>query len=287
VRSAIYGTVLFGLSSWFLHVSRYGGIDVLYLWALPTLIAVFIAWDRHHELKKAGFIALAALGIILYVPGLVWLVLACLLLQSHVLRDSWQSMERTGWRLLLILFPLLVVAPLAFALVRDSSLVLTWLGLPHHFGTPLHMVRGLAHSVSFFVFRGPATPEVWLTRAPILSFFAMVMAVLGFLFYAKHFRAPRTRLLFACFIIGAVLFAVGGPVTISILVPIVYLFVAAGFGYLLHEWLHVFPRNPLARSVGFGLLAVAVALTCIYELKAYYIVWPHNQATESAFHTHD
>jgi hypothetical protein len=286
VRSAIYGSVIFGLCSWFLHISRYASVDVLYLWALPTLLAILIAWERHHTRKLLLFLLVAGLSLLLYVPGMAWLVLAGLLLQPHLLVHSWRSAEKALWRLLLIIAPLILLMPLIIAFIRQPWLIQTWLGLPHHFGSPQSMLRGLIHSVSFFVYRGPATPELWLARAPILNFFATVLAVLGVLFYAKHYQAPRTRLLFVSFIIGAVLFALGGPVSISLLVPLVYLFVAAGFGYLLHEWLTVFPRNPLARGIGFSLLGLAVALSCVYELKAYYVVWPHNQATKTAFHKH-
>jgi hypothetical protein len=284
VRSAIYGSVIFGLSSWFLHVSRYASVDVLYMWAMPMMLAVLIAWDRHNERKIALVCAVAAVSVLLYIPGMVWLVLAGLLLQSHLLLDSWHNAERFVWRFTLLLTPLIILLPLVLAFVSHPTLVQTWLGLPQHFGAPGSVLRGLVHSVSFFVYRGPATPELWLLRAPILSFFGMVMAVLGVLFYAKHYRAPRTRLLFACFVIGALLFALGGPVSISILVPLVYLFISAGFGYLLHEWLTVFPRNPLARGIGFTLLGVAVGLACLYNLKSYFVVWPHNSATHVAFH---
>jgi hypothetical protein len=110
------------------------------------------------------------------------------------------------------------------------------------------------------------------------------MALLGVLFYAKHLQAPRTRLLGSMFILGAVLFALGGPVPFTVLVPIAYLFVVAGIAYLLHEWLSVFPRNPLARSLGYGVLALAVTLSCTYNLRAYFIAWPHSRTTVTTFH---
>jgi hypothetical protein len=287
VRSAVYGTVIFGFSAWFLHVSRYASFDVLYLWALPTLLAIIIAWDRYHERRNVTFAAIAALSLLLYIPGMVWLVLAALLLQPHHMQDGWRAAKNVAGRSALLLLPVILLIPLIWAFSRTPSLAQTWLGLPQSFGTPESIVRGIAHSVSFFVYKGPATPELWLPRTAILTFFGMVMVLLGTLFYAKHIRAPRTRLLLAFFIVGALLFAIGGPVTISILVPLVYLVVAAGFGYLLHEWLQVFPRNPLARSVGFGLLGLAVILSCAYNLKAYYVAWPHSTATKAAFHEHN
>lgn len=284
VRTAVYGTVIFGFSSWFLHVSRFASLDVLYLWALPTLLAIMITWDRYHERRRAVYLAFLVLSVLLYIPGLVWIVLASLLLQPHLLLHGWRTARNVGGRIVLLLVPVAVVAPLIMAFVRTPSLIQTWLGLPSHFSTPATVAHGVVHSVSFFVYRGPDDPTLWLLRVPILSFFCVVMLLLGILFYIKHFRAPRTRLLLAYFIIGALLFALGGPVTISILVPIVYLVIAAGFGYFLHEWLHVFPRNPLARAVGFGLLGIAVMLTCAYDMRAYYIAWPHNRATQAAFH---
>ena len=52
---------------------------------------------------------------------------------------------------------------------------------------------------------------------------------------------------------GVVLVGLGGPVGLSILVPLLYVAVATGLAYLLHEWLKVFPNNPLARGFGIGL----------------------------------
>lgn len=282
-RSAVYGVIIFGLSAWFLHVSRYASTDVLYLWALPTLLAVMIAWDRHQKRRRITYGAMAALAFLLYIPGLIWFVIAALLLQPQLLINSWKTTKNYIGRSLLILLPFVLLIPLFYAFARTPSLIQTWLGLPQDFGTPEGVVRSLLHSFSFFVYKGPDTPELWLARAPILSFFSTVMALLGVLFYSKHLHAPRTRWLITFFVIGALLFAIGGPVKLSILVPLVYLFVTAGVGYLIHEWLQVFPRNPLARSIGYVFIASTVAISCAYNLKAYYIAWPHNTATKAAF----
>jgi hypothetical protein len=283
VRSAIYGTVLFGLSSWLLHVSRYGGPQVLYLWALPTLLALTIAWDRH-KVGATHYFLIALLAALLYIPGLVWLIAVVLILQPHLFTVSWRKLSNPFGRVSGLLLFVALMAPLAYALLSHPSLVRTWLGLPNHFASINVMVHNLLHSVSFFVYRGPADATVWLPRLPILDFFTMVLAVIGVIFYAQHFHAPRTRMLIILFVVSALLLALGGPVTVSLLVPMVYLFVAAGLGYLLHEWLQVFPRNPLARGVGFSLIGVAVALSCLYNVRSYFVAWPHNTQTKVAFH---
>jgi hypothetical protein len=104
---------------------------------------------------------------------------------------------------------------------------------------------------------------------------------MGLVFYIHHWQAQRTHLLFAYVIFGAILVGFGGPVTMSILLPIVYLIATAGTAYTLHFWLRLFPRNPVARSFGIGLMGCLVMLAAFYNLKLYYQVWPHNPDTQA------
>lgn len=283
VRSALFGTIIFATASWFLHVSRYASYEILYLWAVPTLLAVHIAWERHSKNALATFAAVLLICILLYIPGFFWLVLAVLSLQYHHLLDGWRSLNKLWRRIALVAMFIVALAPLAAAIVRHPALGQTWLGLPHTFADPAEIPRRLAQSVTFLVWRGPLTPALWLDRLPVLSIFTAAMALLGVFFYAKHFSAPRTRLLAAIFVIGAIFYAIGGAVGYSALVPVVYLLIAGGVGYLLHEWLRVFPRNPLARSIGYILIAFIIGLNCLYTLRSYFIAWPHSPTTVAAF----
>lgn len=284
LRTAIFGTVLFGLSSWFLHISRLGTTDILYLWAIPTLLAVHLAWQRYIAKPWASFLAIVALAALLYIPGLVWLIFISLLLHPRQFAATWQHLKYWWARVGLVVLFILLVAPLSWAFLRTPTLFQSWLGLPHTFEQPIDTVKRLADSVSFFVFRGPKLPELWLDRLPLLDIFSIVMVLLGSIFYGRHILLPRTRLLVSLFVLGAVFFALHGPVTFSLLVPIIYFVIAAGVGYLLHEWLRVFPRNPLARSVGFGLLGVVIILSCTYNVRAYFVAWPHSPTTSITFH---
>ena len=283
IRTAFFGTILFGFSSWFLHISRLASPEVLYLWAVPTLLATHIAWERHIKKSTATFFAIVVFGILLYIPGMLWLVILSLGLQSHHLVNGWKQLKRIWQRIVLILLFLLILTPLAIALIQTPSLIQTWLGLPQVFNQPGEMPKRLVQSISFLVWRGPKQPELWLDRLPILDVFSILMAFLGVIFYIKHLLAPRTRLLVGIYIIGAFLYALGGSVGFSVLIPVVYLIIAAGVGYLLHEWFRVFPRNPLARSVGLGLMGLAIGFACLYNFRAYFVAWPHNTATTTVF----
>lgn len=284
VRTAVFGAVILATASWFLHVSRWGGTEVAYLWAVPMLIATQIAWERHSSRPIASFLAVIVLALLLYVPGMFWLILVSLGLQYRHVLESWQKLQTIQQRVALPLAFGIILIPLIIAFLRTPSLAETWLGLPERFSAPAQMLARLGHSFTFLFWHGPSDSQLWLSNLAILNLFTIAMTIGGVLFYGTHITAPRTRLLIGLFIVSIIFFALGGPVGYSIVMPLVYLLVAAGIGYLLHEWLRVFPRNPLARSIGFGLLSLVVALSCLYNLRSYFIAWPHNPATKTAFH---
>jgi len=283
VRTAAFGSVVFVFSTWLLHAGRLGTVDAVYLWAILALLATHIAWERREQSPVAAFLSLALLAVLLYVPGMVWLELLLLGIAPRHLVAGWQSLKAWWLRALLVLMLAIIVAPLVAACIAQPSLAQLWLGLPTSYGTPAAMLHRLLNSLSYFIWKGPANPAAWLDHLPVLNAFGVIMAVAGVLFYGKHFAAPRTRLLLGMFIVGAIFFALGGPVSFGILVPIVYLVVAGGIGFVLHEWLRVFPHNPLARGIGFGLIGLAIILSCAYNLRAYFVAWPHNSQTVATF----
>lgn len=284
IRTAIFSIILFATSGWFLHVSRFAGVDVMYLWAVPTLIAVQIAWERHAKLPWISWAAVAIIALLLYIPGMIWLVLLSFGLHPAQLIRSWQHTRRWWQWLVLTVVGLLFATPLLQAFVRHHSLIQTWVGLPNHYHAASQIGHGLLHSVSFLVYRGPIDPQRWLDRIAVLDIFSIVMLLLGVVFYIRHALAPRTRQLLGMWVIGAIFFALGGPVSYSVLVPIAYLVVTGGIGYLLHEWLRVFPKNTLARATGYSVLGLVVGAACIYQLRSYFVAWPHAPSTISAYH---
>lgn len=282
-RITAFGTILFATASWYLQVSRHASPDILYLFAVPALLVIHLLWERLLNRVWVIYLLIAALALLLYIPGLIWLELAGLLLQPHHLGNTWRRLQRWWQRAAAFLLGAGLLLPLAAALVQHTSLAKIWLGLPANFSDPAQIPRRLVQTLSFFVWRGPLEPQLWLDRLPILTIFTTIMALLGAFFYLKHLSAPRSRLLLGLLVVGAVFYALGGAMRFSVLVPIVYLVIACGVGYLLHDWLRVFPRNPLARIAGYGLLSLAVVLSCTLSLRSYFVAWPHNPATVQAF----
>lgn len=284
-RTAILTGLLFATGAWTLHVSRLASFDVLYLWATPTLLLINSLLQRQVRQPVVWYGSLLIWGLMLYVPGLVWLIVLSVWSQRQSLLRAWQYFRRWWQRLLYILAALIWLPLLVVDLLRPGNLV-TWLGLPTHWAPfPTLAKHLIAVPVHLFI-RGPEYPDRWLGRAPLLDVFTLAICLLGIYFYAQHLRASRSRLLGLWALLGTLLVGLGGPVSLSLLVPLLYVGAAAGIAYLLHEWMHTFPNNPVARTLGLGVIALAVALSCTYNLRAYLVAWPHNQSTTTVFKYH-
>jgi hypothetical protein len=281
-RTAFFSTALFATGAWTLHISRLASFDVLYLCALPLLLLANLGLHRKPGNPVVLFGSMLLWGSLLYIPGLVWLVALNIYWQWEDILSGWKELKDTLRRSLYVLSGLIWLPLLIIQLSRATSWQ-TWLGLPAHLPNVAHFFRHLLEVLLQLFVRGPNNSELWLAKAPVLDIFTLVMCGLGIYFYASHVKAFRARMLASYFVLGVILISLGGSVGLSLLVPLLYIAAAAGIAYLLHDWLRVFPRNPLARGLGIGLVCLAVALASTYNLRAYFVAWPHNPAAHASF----
>lgn len=282
-RTALIAGLLFATGAWTLHASRLASFDILYLCAIPLMLLANIALQRHSSKAPAMYGSMLLWGALLYIPGMIWLLLINAYFQRKNILKGWQHFSQ-WWQRALYVLAGLIWLPLLVNNLRSVELLKTWLGLPLHLEPPLTLIK---HFIGVFVhlfIRGPQYPDIWLGRAPILDVFTLAMFLIGLYFYATHWKSSRSKLFGSFFLAGSILVALGGPVGLSLLVPMLYIVAATGITYLIKDWLQVFPLNPLARGLGLGLVAVAVVLACAYNLRAYFIAWPHNDTTSATFH---
>ena len=281
-RTAIFGTVLFATSAWFLHVSRLASNDVMYLLAIPLLIATGIAISRNSN-KAIVFYGTAFIwGLLLYIPGLFWLVALTIFWQRKYIKAGWLHFKALWQRFLYVFIGLFWLPLLANYLLRSRD-ILGWLGAPYDYATPLVIVKDfLAVFVHLFI-RGPQYPEMWMGQLPVLNIFILICCIVGIYFYARNIKASRTRQLFSYFGVGLLLVGINRAIGLSLLVPLMFIFAATGVAYLLREWLKVFPNNPFARSLGITIICIAVGLSAIYGIRSYFVAWPHNPNTKTIF----
>lgn len=281
-RSAWLATTLFATSGWLLHVGRLGAADILWV-VLPLALILLGSWvnaTEHHG--SALLITALVFGVALFVPAAIWFVAAYIFLLGKALAGHLSDAK--GWQLAsAILIFLLFAGTLAFSLYHSPELVRPWLGLPHTMPSMVGALKSWADSVLYLFARGPYAPELWLAHTPVLDVFTTAICLLGAYFYAKHFRNLRARMLATFALLGSIFTALNGATGMSFIVPLAYLVAATGLTYLLHEWLTVFPRNPVARYAGVALVSVAIASAVTYHVASYFVAWHDSPATTTAF----
>ncbi len=280
-RTALLSTILFGTSAWFLHTARMGTPDVL-LFGVLTLVACSV-WLRRTNNPIALLLCFAIAAALLYVPGMI----AVLILGAIW---HWQTIDtifkRHLWMVSLGGFVLLAaLAPIAWAIYKTPELWKTYVGLPAT-GWPdvTEVLKNLYEiPAGFFLRFTDASPEQWLGHLPILDAFSMAMVFIGVYVCIKHWRLVRVKQLVFALIIGLALASLGGAVSVSVLVPFAYLLAATGIAYLLDQWFKVFPRNPIAQTLGVGIISITVLVASCYYLRHYFVAWPNNSETKAVY----
>jgi len=280
-RVAMLTTLMFATSAWFLHSSRLIGPNSLYL-LLPALILCGVLLHRGTAPRFVAICAVALAIGLLYVPGMIWIIIPGLLWQWRLI---WQQLqEREAWVLTLIaLLGTGFLVPLVMAAINDPSILQTLVGLPDKLPNPVDFARNLARVPWQLIARAPNNPEMNLGRLPLVDVFTGTMALLGGYAYFYRRKLDRAKLLVGVLVFGALLIALGGPVPIVILLPVVYVFAAAGITMMLQRWFTVFPRNPVARGIGIGIITTAIFASCFYNLQRYFVAWPDSPATKATF----
>lgn len=282
-RAALIGTILFGCSSWFLHVGRLGVPQVMFLGVI-ALVACGV-WIREKRAGIAVILGLTLAGGLLYTPGMAWFVVLGLIWQWKHIDAAFR--KHLGSVSIGALIFLATLVPLAWRFYHTPSLIKVWLQLPANWNQPLHFLHNLIDVPLAFFVRSPVNPEQWLGNLAILDIFTIIMFGLGAYIFCKYFKLARVKLVVGLAIVGSIVIAITGTVPLTALVPFAFMVVTAGADYVLEVWLHVFPRNPLARWLGISLFGLVIAMACVYNLRAYFVAWPQTTATRDVFTVHE
>jgi len=277
-RIAFLGTLLFATSSGFLHFARNGTGQVLQMFVLAFI--AFLVWYQHEHTyhKFVGYGLAAVLALLWYVPGMIWYELFGLVVLHRYALERWQNTPKkhlVGWAITF----LLVLTPLIATGIGNTHILLEAVGLPASFGTAAHPIHNLRSAMLSASAHGFATPMLWIGRAPLLTASELILGALGVYGYFYQERTPRAILLGGMVILGVVLTSLGGAVGLASIIPLLYLFVVHGLRQLLGEWLAVFPRNPIAKFTGLGIICVMLFFSILYQVRAYFVAWPHTTAT--------
>lgn len=279
-RLALFGSVLVATAPWFLHVGRLATTDIVYPLAMTLTLCLAAAWHQAERSGSLMYVSAAMGAALIYVPGIFWLLLCVLLFERRNVFASLRNQRRTA--VLAGVISIIILIPLIHSLIGEWQLLRTFAGLPASLPTPLNFLKQCGLAWEHIFIRGYNQPLYNVGDLPMVNILISLAFVIGVYLYALHRKASRSQLLLGLWILATVLIAFG-LVNISLILPIVAILATGGIGYLLHLWLKVFPRNPLARGFGIGLISCVIAFAVLYNIRNYYVAWPNSPTTRQAF----
>ncbi len=280
-RVAVVSTVLFASSAWFLHIARS---------AEPTIILLFsvivIAYGTETRGRRFRHILLPVgtllAAMMLYIPGMIWFVIAGAVWQRRVLKELIQTSKVhviTGSAILGVL-----LLPLIYSSIKDPHVLYEIGGLPKEgMNNILQIGRNFLDVPIRLLWHGPNDPSIWLGRMPLLDFGSVLLAILGIYSFLLDWQLDRSRIVIGGAALSWMLTSLGGPVSVAILLPFCFLFVAAGIAFMVGQWFTVFPRNPFARGLAYVLLGCATLAIGWYNVQHYFVAWPRTPATRASY----
>jgi hypothetical protein len=276
---ALVGTVLFATSSWTLiigrgaHSATVGSFLLLLIFTLGTRLLFttkpFFDWL---------FLIIATI-LALYSPAIIWLVFLTGVVSLLHYKQRQRSLPLKTWhKIIIALTALILLAPLVLSLISHPAQGLTLLGISSVAHSIPELFLNVSDAVKAIFFINTSASPLGLGKTPMLDIFSVFMFLLGCYYFERRLSLKRSKMLFGGLAIGLVVCTISGfdLMRLSLLLPLVYIFIAAGIHESISRWLAVFPRNPIARGLGVVVLSVAIGFVASYHLDKMFIVRPGN-----------
>jgi hypothetical protein len=280
-RVALLSSILFIGSSGFLHIGRYGTALILQM-ATLLLIACVLLYRRARRETPVTYLIVVLLALCLYVPGIFWFeLLGLALLHKHI----WRLFNRLGWLhgVAILTLGIGITIPILWASIQNPAVLREILALPAHVPTVASLWQQAKELGGAIVYRGYYSPEFWLYGSPLLNTAEMTLFLAGVFVLIQTPRLRKDHYIVGAMLVSIALILLGGSATIAMLIPLMYLVIAGGIYYLLDQWLTIFPRNPIARGLGVGLICITASFSAYYHVQAYYVAWPQAPETEQVY----
>lgn len=279
-RVAIMGTVMYATSTWFLITARLGTAEIM-LTLIPALFLIRIWLGVTAKRKLALLCSTMLTATFLYIPGGVWFLIAGIVWRHKKIISEVRTVPFWYFISCVVAF-LIYLLPLLYGIIKDPVTIRHVVGI-YSLPSIIEYATVIKNTMLTLLWRAQYTTSLTLGASALLDGFSIIVLVLGIYAYIKRRKLDRSKLLFGGSALALLLIGFGGPVYIAVLLPFIYLFIAAGIAWLLQQWFTVFPKNPIAQNFGLGIVIIAIGLSVFYNTFRYYVVWPHIPQTKQVY----
>lgn len=280
-RIAILSTLLFATSTFSLNLGRFTIQDSMYYLLIPSILLIG-TWLRSKKHVKRVIYVLPATALLLYLPGFILIFLVTLIVFRRRLMAAWRFCD-VRLRLVGSAIAALLLVPMAYGLVRYPNQITEFLGIDRLTKNGINdVVNRFIDMPKELFWSGLIEPHRWLFGTPVIDVVALVFIVLGIYAFGKSEHTLRARLLLSLLLLCWIIISLSNVVTVALIIPLLYVYVAKGMAFMLQNWFIVFPRNPAARNLGAVFLFIPVFLSAGYNIQRYFIAWHDSPKTAQA-----
>lgn len=280
--AAILSTILYASSSTLLNNARIASPDIMLLMLFVLFACGYIILASRHN-PRSWIVGTIATCVALYTPGMLYFILIGAVIIVRYLLAS-RSLPKKQIIGLCCAITTILLLPLVYAFVSNPLLYKEYLALPSTMPTIISFLKSTSAVPLGILVKAPINPMYRLGEQPMLDVTSTLLFTLGCVSLAKHYRLKRVYIIFGIFVLGTTITAMSNNYENSFML-FAFVYFTAGFGidYLLRSWKQVFPHNPFAVYLSLAVISVAVLVSVNFQIKRYYVAWPHNPAVQAAF----
>jgi 4-amino-4-deoxy-L-arabinose transferase-like glycosyltransferase len=279
--------IMVATSGWLLHASRLGTPLITYFFWTAALLYIAMRIIQNREEWLWYVLAGIVLGLTLYTPGTIYIVLPLLVVGIYLMHKNHWKINQQASTLGFIAF--IAVASLFIAsLFVNFSQWKSFLLIPEVFNiTAASFYTNVGNLLQAIFWNNNVGFEFGLPNVALFSLPEMALGILGGLIIIMHMPSIRSVITIWYGILVLLVFGIFGlPPSLYILSLIgAYVAVAIGLSTLQERWKIIFPHNPAARTFGRGVLLGLSTLVALFHLYNYFGIWAQLPATHDEFKT--
>lgn len=279
---SLASTIMFATSTLVLSVTRQATPNVMLLSVLALVgTGFFLRFNKRPDI--AWILVAVVVGLTIYVPGMLFFIVAAAIWQFKHARKSFEQLEPQFIIATSVILSLLCV-PLVINLIREPYLWRAFLALPDEFPPIMEMLEFAGRAVAGLLALAPFGQSFWLGRQPVLDAFAIAMLFYGTYWLNRQYRLDRLWTMAGIFFLSMAWIAVTrNSLGVVLFIPFTYIVIGIGIQNFTNQWMKVFPKNPIARMFGGLLILVAIGFSVNFQSHRYFVAWPNNEQTKVVF----
>jgi hypothetical protein len=279
---ALAGTLLLATTPWVILIARSATPDIMYLSPLLFISACALLCRTESRRTISWFVFIGSLVICMYTPGVLWLIIATLIIKRKKLVDS--ILKINGAMVVLGLSALaLFLLPLGYAVIKNVAVGKQLLLIPDSFTGLADLINNALGSLSSLGYILPRHVDYAVGRIAILNVAQVVLAAVGFFALWKKAKKEGLSALFLVILALVAATLNNNVVILTLSLPAIAILSAAGLKHLYSKWFSVFPTNPLARWFALTLIFLVLIAHVAYGVRYALLAWPHNMETRKTY----